>query len=233
MLADLDSIERRLVPVEKRFYGGEKALRPQFELMQRVAEVLREGRPARLVRLSREQAKPFRELQLLTAKPVLYACNVSAADAASGNAETAAVAEMAAVEGAGTILISGKIEAELAQLDEAEEREAFLADLGLAEAGLDRLIRAGYALLDLITYFTAGPKEAHAWTVPRGTPARRAAGVIHTDFERGFIAAETIAADDFIRLGGEQGAREAGLMRAEGADYPVKDGDVILFRFNV
>ncbi|MDP6706681.1 MAG: redox-regulated ATPase YchF [Alphaproteobacteria bacterium] len=233
MLADLDSIERRLVPVEKRFYGGEKALRPQFELMQRVAEVLREGRPARLVRLSREQAKPFRELQLLTAKPVLYACNVSEADAASGNAETAAVAEMAAVEGAGTILISGKIEAELAQLDEAEEREAFLADLGLAEAGLDRLIRAGYALLDLITYFTAGPKEAHAWTVPRGTPARRAAGVIHTDFERGFIAAETIAADDFIRLGGEQGAREAGLMRAEGADYPVKDGDVILFRFNV
>ncbi len=233
MLADLDSIERRLVPIEKRYRGGDKTLRRQFELMGRVAEVLREGQPARVVQRSREEERPFRELLLLTAKPVLYAANVGEAEAARGNAHSDAVAAMAEAQGAGTIVISGQIEAELAQLDEAEEREAFLTDLGLREAGLDRLIRAGYTLLDLITYFTAGPKEAHAWTIPRGTIARAAAGVIHTDFERGFIAGETISADDYIARGGEQAARDAGCMRLEGADYAVQDGDVILFRFNV
>ena len=233
MLADLESVECRLEPVEKRFRGGEKVLKAQYELLQRAAEVLREGRPARTITRTVEEEKPFRELQLLSAKPVLYAANVGEADAATGNTMSAQVAEMAAAEGAGTILISGRIEAELAALDEVEEKQAFLVDLGLEEPGLDRLIRAGYALLGLITYFTNGPKESRAWTIPRGTRARAAAGNIHTDFARGFIAAETITHDDYVANGGEQGAKDAGRMRLEGADYEVKDGDVILYRFNV
>jgi ribosome-binding ATPase len=232
MLADLESLERRLAPIEKRFQGGEKALRAQVELMRAVLEPLRQGHPARAFKPAAEAARAFRELQLLTRKPVLYVANVGEAEAATGNAASRQVEAMAAAAGAGAVLVSGRIEAELAGL-EAEERQAFLADLGLAEPGLDRLIRAGYALLDLITFFTAGPKEARAWTVPRGTRARAAAGTIHSDFERGFIAAETIAYEDYVAAGGEQKAKEAGRMRLEGADYVVKDGDVMLFRFNV
>ena len=232
MLADLERLERRQAGIEKRYRGGEKTLKPEFELLQKVLRALGEGRPARTVGLSKAELKPFRELQLLTAKPVLYAVNLGEADAAGGNPHSAAVEAMAEAQGAGTIAVSGRIEAELAEL-EANERAAFLADLGLHETGLDRLIRAGYALLDLITFFTASPSEARAWTVPRNTRARRAAGRIHTDFERGFIAAETIAYPDYIEAGGEQSAKETGRMRLEGADYLVQDGDVILFRFNV
>jgi GTP-binding protein YchF len=181
--------------------------------------------------VSDEEAKAWRMLQLLTAKPVLYVCNVEEENAGAGNAQSARVAEMAAAQGAGSVVISAKIEEELAQLED-EERDAFLADLGLEEAGLDRLIRAGYELLHLITYFTVGPKEARAWTVQTGTKAPQAAGVIHGDFERGFIRAETIAYDDFVSLGGEQAAKEAGKMRAEGKGYTVADGDVLHFLFN-
>ena len=232
MLADLESLERRLAPLEKRFQGGEKALKPQVELMREVLELLRRGRPARALAPGPEKAKAFRELQLLTGKPVLYVANVGEADAATGNDASRKVDAMAAAQGAGAVVVSGRIEAELAGLD-ADERKLFLTDLGLAEPGLDRLIRAGYALLDLITFFTAGPKEAHAWTVPRGTRARAAAGSIHSDFERGFIAVETIGYDDYVAAGGEQKAKESGRMRLEGADYAVRDGDVLLFRFNV
>jgi hypothetical protein len=233
MLADLESLERRLAPIEKRLQSGDKGLRAEVELMRKVLEALRQGRPARSATLTPEEARGLRNLQLLTAKPVLYVANVAEADAAAGNEASRRVAATAAAQGAGAIFVSGRIEAELAQLDEAEERLAFLADLGLAEPGLARLIRAGYALLHLITFFTSGPKETRAWTVPRDTRARAAAGAIHSDFERGFIAAETIAFDDYLAAGGEQKAKEAGRMRLEGADYPVKDGDVILFRFNV
>ena len=232
MLADLESVERRLAATEKRHQGGEKELKGQVQLLRKVAEALRQGRPARGVALSAEEARPFRELQLLTAKPVLYVANVAEAEAAGGNELSRQVETMAAAQGAGCIVVSCRIEAELASLEPAE-RQSFLADLGLSEPGLDRLIRAGYALLDLITFFTNGPKEARAWTVPRGTRARAAAGRIHTDFERGFIAAETINFDDYAAAGGEQKAKEAGRMRLEGADYLVRDGDIILFRFNV
>jgi GTP-binding protein YchF len=180
--------------------------------------------------LSPEEEPLFRQLQLLTAKPVLYVCNVDEAAAATGNAYSRRVEERAREEGAGVVVISAKIEAELAGLA-AEERAAYLAELGLSEPGLNRLIREGYRLLGLITFFTVGPKEARAWTVPAGTKAPKAAGVIHTDFEKGFIRAETIAYADFVSLGGEAGARDAGKMRLEGKDYVVKDGDVLHFRF--
>ncbi len=188
--------------------------------------------PARTVAVSEEEKKAFAGLQLLTAKPVLYVCNVEEGDAAAGNALSARVAERAAAEGAASVVISARIEAEVAELAE-DDRSEYLASLGLAETGLTRVIRAGYALLDLITFFTAGPKESRAWTIRRGTKAPGAGGVIHSDFERGFIRAETIAYDGFIALGGEQAAREAGRMRAEGRDYAVADGDILLFRFNV
>jgi ribosome-binding ATPase YchF (GTP1/OBG family) len=194
---------------------------------------LRAGRPARSVAMPPNRLAQFRQLQLLTGKPVLYACNVDESAAATGNALSARVLERAAAEGAGAIVISAAIEAEVAVLDDAEDKRAYLEALGLAETGLARLIRAGYALLDLLTFFTAGPKEARAWTVRRGAKAPEAAGVIHTDFERGFIRAETIAYADFVACGGEQGAKEAGRMRAEGRDYAVQDGDVFHFRFNV
>jgi GTP-binding protein YchF len=201
-------------------------------LAERAAEALHAGRPARSIPVAEEERKAFAGLRLLTAKPVLYVCNVDEADAANGNALTARVAARAAEEGAGAVVISARIEAEVAELPE-DERAEYLASLGLSETGLARVIRAGYRLLDLITFFTAGPKEARAWTVRRGTKAAAAGGVIHSDFERGFIRAETISYDDFIAFGGEQGAKEAGRMRAEGRDYVVQDGDVILFRFNV
>ncbi|GAB4240133.1 MAG: redox-regulated ATPase YchF [Methyloligellaceae bacterium] len=230
MLADLESLENRVPALEKKIRGQDKEAKQTLDLVQRALAVLREGKPARHVERTAEEERAFKALNLLTSKPVLYVCNVDEASAATGNAYSRAVEARAAEEGAGVVVISAKIEEELAQLAE-EERGEYLRELGLSEPGLNRLIRAGYALLGLITYFTAGPKEARAWTVPRGTLAPRAAGVIHTDFEKGFIRAETISYDDFIACNGEQGAKEAGKMRLEGKDYVVKDGDVMHFRF--
>jgi GTP-binding protein YchF len=231
MLADLDSLEKRIIPLEKRAKGGEKEAKEQLALMMKALVLLREGKPARAAELTPEEREPFRQLGLLSQKPVLYVCNVDEGSAGSGNRFSAAVEEKAKREGAGCVAISARIEEEVAQLPDAERAE-FLEHLGLAEPGLNRLIRAGYALLGLITFFTAGPKEARAWTVTRGARAPQAAGAIHTDFEKGFIRAETIAYDDYVALSGEAGARDAGKMRLEGKDYIVQDGDVMHFRFN-
>lgn len=231
MLADLDSIERRLQNIVRKVRGGDKEAVQQERLLKEAAAALEAGRPARTVEVAEEDLRAWRMLQLLTAKPILYVCNVGEDEAATGNAASARVAEMAAAEGAGAVVISAQIEEEIAQLDAAEAAE-FLSELGLEEAGLDRLIRAGYDLLGLQTYFTVGPKEARAWTIPKGTKAPQAAGVIHGDFERGFIRAETTAYDDYVALGGEAGAKEAGKMRVEGKAYEVRDGDVLHFLFN-
>ncbi|HEY7085995.1 MAG TPA: redox-regulated ATPase YchF [Hyphomicrobiaceae bacterium] len=230
MLADLDSLERRREPLAKKAQVGEKEAKAQLGLIDKALELLRAGNPARLAKLTAEEEPGFRALQLLTAKPILYVCNVEEASAAHGNAMSKAVAQKASAEGAGCVVISAKIEAEFAALPTGE-RDAFLHDLGLREAGLNRLIREGYRVLNLITFFTVGPKEARAWTVTRGTKAPKAAGAIHGDFEKGFIRAETIAYRDFVSLGGEVPAKEAGKMRLEGKDYAVKDGDVMHFRF--
>jgi GTP-binding protein YchF len=232
MLADLASLERRVAPLRKKAQSGDRNAGTEVALIDRTVALLAEGKPARLSAIGKDEEPAFRALNLLTAKPMLYVANVDEASAASGNRHSEAIAKMAEAEGAGFVAISAAIEAELARLPDAEQRE-FLATLGLDEPGLDRLIRAGYALLGLITFFTAGPKEVRAWTVPRGTRAPQAAGVIHTDFEKGFIRAQTIAYEDFIRFGGEPGARDAGRVRDEGKDYVVADGDVILFKFNV
>jgi ribosome-binding ATPase len=232
MLADLDSLERRMTGLVKRARGGDKEARESLGLAQRAAEALRAGRPARSVPIAEEEGKAFAPLQLLTAKPVLYVCNVEEADAAEGNGLSERMAKRAAEDGAEVVVISARIEAELVELPENEQAE-YLASLGLTETGLSRVIRAGYRLLDLITFFTAGQKESRAWTIKRGTKAAAAGGFIHSDFERGFIRAETIAYDDFVAFGGEQAAKEAGRMRSEGRDYVVQDGDVLLFRFNV
>ncbi len=232
MLADLESLERRLVALEKRAKGGEKESATALRLANLALEELRAGRPARRAKIAEDDDRSWRLLQLLTTKPVLYVCNVDDAHAASGNSMSAAVAARAAKEGAKSVVISAKIESEIAALPAADQAE-FLEALGLAEPGLDRLISEAYALLGLMTFFTAGPKEARAWTIPVGTAAPAAAGVIHTDFEKGFIRAETIAYDDFVALGGETAAKEAGKMRSEGKDYIVRDGDVMNFRFNV
>ena len=231
MLADIESIEKRLQGLVRKVRGGDKEAVAQERLLKMALEALENGHPARTVSVDAEDAKAWKMLQLLTAKPVLYVCNVGEADAAEGNAHSAAVAEMAAAQGNAHVIISAQIEEEISQLD-PEEAEMFLTEMGLKEAGLDRLIRAGYDLLHLETYFTVGPKEARAWTIRQGTSAPQAAGVIHGDFERGFIRAETIAYDDFVALGGEQAAKEAGKMRAEGKTYIVKDGDVLHFLFN-
>jgi len=233
MLADLDSLERRLDATAKKAKGGDKEARTLLAIMEAALVELRAGRPARRLVLRDDQQAPFNQLQLLTAKPVLYVCNVEESAAALGNAWSTKVAERAAGEGAAVVLISAAIEAEVAHLADPAEKSLYLASLGLEEPGLSRVIRAGYGLLDLVTFFTVGPKEARAWTVHRGARAPEAAGVIHTDFEHGFIRAETIAYDDFIACGGEQGAKEAGRMRAEGKDYVVQDGDIFHFRFNV
>ena len=235
MLADLDSLEKRIPALEKRVRGQDKEAKALLPLMTRVADVLREGRPVRtfLESLDQEERRLVRLMQLLSAKPVLYVCNVEEENAAAGNDLSAAVAEKAAADGAEVVVISAAIEAEIAQLTDPEEKREFLDSLGLEEPGLTRLIRAGYRLLDLLTFFTAGPKEARAWTVRRGAKAPEAAGEIHTDFQRGFIRAETISYDDYIATGGEQGAKDAGKMRVEGAEYVVQDGDVFHFRFNV
>jgi GTP-binding protein YchF len=230
MLADLDSLEKRVDALEKKARGNDKEAKETLDLVNRALKLLREGKPARLVELKPEEIKPFGMLGLMTAKPVLYVCNVDEASAAIGNAFSRKVEEHAKREGAGAVAISAKIESEIAVLSR-EEREDYLSAIGLKEAGLDRLIRAGYALLDLVTYFTVGPKETRAWTITRGTKAPQAAGVIHTDFERGFIRAETIAFDDYVALGGEAGARDGGKLRLEGKDYVVADGDVMHFRF--
>ncbi len=230
MLADLDSLERRVDGLEKKARGNDREAKETLDLVQRALTLLREGKPARMIERKLEEEKTFAMLGLLTAKPVLYVCNVEEGAAATGNDYSAKVEARAKAEGAVAVVISAKIESEIAVLSR-EERAEYLDAVGLNEAGLDRLIRAGYSLLDLVTYFTVGPKEARAWTIPRGTKAPQAAGVIHTDFERGFIRSETIAYDDYIALSGEAGARDAGKLRLEGKDYIVADGDVLHFRF--
>ena len=231
MLADLESLEKRLPALQKKARGGDRESAVQAALMEPIVEALQAGRPARTA-IAPEHAEAARRLQLLTSKPVLYVCNVEEASAATGNVFSARVAERAAAEGAAVVIVSAAIEAEVSQLPE-EDRAEFLDGIGLSDSGLDRVIRAGYALLGLITYFTVGPKETRAWTITAGTRAPQAAAVIHNDFERGFIACETIAYDDYVAYNGEQGAKEAGRMRVEGRDYVVRDGDVLLFRFNV
>jgi GTP-binding protein YchF len=231
MLADLESIEKRRAGLVRKLKGNDKEAAQQDRLLAAAQAVLEEGKPARVVDVDDEDAKAWKGLQLLTTKPILYVCNVDEGSAATGNAFSEQVEKMAAEQGAGTVVISAQIEEEISQLD-ADEAEEFLSELGLDEAGLDRLIRAGHDLLNLETYFTVGPKEARAWTIKAGTKAPQAAGVIHGDFEKGFIRAETIAYDDFIASNGEQGAKEAGKMRAEGKAYTVKDGDVLHFLFN-
>ncbi|MEM6491302.1 MAG: redox-regulated ATPase YchF [Pseudomonadota bacterium] len=235
MLADLESLEKRQANLTKKARGGDKDAKATLAMIEPLIPLLAEGRPARTAAPADDPdaLARFKQLQLLTGKPVLYVCNVDEAAAAAGNALTAAVTEAAAAEGAQAVIVSAAIEAEVAQLGDAEEKAAFLADLGLAETGLARVVHAGYRLLDLLTFFTAGPKEARAWTAPRGSTAANCAGVIHTDFERGFIAAETIAYDDYIFCEGETGAKDAGKMRLEGRDYRAQDGDVFHFRFNV
>jgi ribosome-binding ATPase len=231
MLADLESLEKRITNLQKRARGGDKESVAQLALMEPIAAALASGEAARRA-IPPDQAAAAKRLQLLTAKPVLYVCNVEETAAAAGNAFSVQIKARAAREGARVVVVSAAIESEVAQLPEAERGE-FLAGLGLHDSGLDRVIRAGYDLLGLITFFTVGPKEARAWTVTAGTRAPQAAGAIHGDFERGFIAAETIAYDDYVAFRGEQGAKEAGRMRVEGKDYVVRDGDVMLFRFNV
>ncbi|MFN7320194.1 MAG: redox-regulated ATPase YchF [Methylobacterium sp.] len=230
MLADLDSLEKRIVAIEKKAKGGDKEAKEAFDLMSRSLTLLREGKPARLVEVKPGEERAFRMLGLLTSKPVLYVCNVEEGSADKGNGFSARVFERAKQEGARAVVVSAKIESEVAVLP-LEEQKEYLEAIGLEEPGLNRVIREGYALLGLLTYFTVGPKEARAWTITAGTRAPVAAGVIHTDFEKGFIRAETIAYADYIAHKGEAGAREAGKFRLEGKDYEVADGDVLHFRF--
>ncbi|GAN79622.1 redox-regulated ATPase YchF [Acidocella aminolytica] len=231
MLADLESLTKRVPLLQKKAKSNDKQAAAELELIEPLIKALEDGKPVRAA-IPKGEEEAVKRLNLLTSKPVLYVCNVEEAAAATGNAQSARVAEMAATQGAAYVIISAAIEAEVSQLPE-EDRAGFLADLGLEDSGLDRIIRAGYGLLGLITYFTVGPKETRAWTIVKGTKAPGAAGVIHGDFERGFIAAETIGYDDYIANKGEAGARETGKLRVEGKEYIVKDGDVMLFRFNV
>ena len=231
MIADMESIEKRLQNLFRKVRGVDKEAVQQERLLKAALAALENGQPARTVPVDEDDAKAWKALQLLTTKPILYVCNVDEASASTGNAHSAKVIEMAAAQGAGAVLISAQIEEEISQLDE-EEAQMFLSEMGLDEAGLDRLIRAGYELLRLETYFTVGPKEARAWTIRKGTAAPQAAGVIHGDFERGFIRAETIAYADYVAGKGEAGAKEAGKMRVEGKTYIVQDGDVMHFLFN-
>lgn len=231
MLADLESLEKRVTGLEKRARGGDKEAKEQIELVNRSLELLREGKPARLVEVKPEEMFIFRQLGLLSSKPVLYVCNVEEASAQDGNAYSAQVFARAAEEGARAVVVSAAIESEIAVLPD-EEQTDYLEAIGLDEPGLNRVIRTGYDLLGLITYFTVGPKEARAWTITVGTKAPKAAGVIHSDFEKGFIRSETIAYNDYVTLKGEAGARDAGKLRLEGKEYVVADGDVLHFRFN-
>ncbi|WP_299192507.1 redox-regulated ATPase YchF [uncultured Erythrobacter sp.] len=233
MLSDLESLEKRVPAAAKRATGGDKEAKILASVLGQALELLKDGKPARLTEpKDDEEARLFAQAQLLTAKPILYVCNVAEDEAATGNAMTKAVFAKAEAEGAQAVVVSAAIEAELISMP-MEDRAEYLAELGLEESGLARVIRAGYTLLGLNTFFTAGPKESRAWTFPAGAKAPQAAGEIHTDFEKGFIRAETIAYDDYIALNGEAGAKEAGKMRQEGKDYDVQDGDVMLFKFNV
>ncbi len=233
MLSDLESLEKRVPNAAKRGAAGDKEAKIMASVLGQALELLREGKPARLTEpKDEEEARVFAQAQLLTAKPVLYVCNVAEEDAANGNALSAQVFAKAEAEGAQAVVVSAAIEAELVTMPE-EDRAEYLAELGLSESGLARVIRAGYTLLGLNTFFTAGPKETRAWTFPAGAKAPQTAGEIHTDFEKGFIRAETIAFDDYVTLGGEAGAKEAGKLRQEGKEYVVQDGDVLLFKFNV
>ncbi|MEN3971140.1 redox-regulated ATPase YchF [Sphingomicrobium sp. XHP0235] len=233
LLADMESLEKRVPNAQKRATGGDKDAKIMASVLGKALDLLREGKPARLTDVNdEEEAKHFAQAQLLTAKPVLYVCNVNEEDAANGNELSAKVFAKAEAEGAEAVIVSAAIEADMVGM-ERDERLEFLQEMGLEETGLNRIIRAGYELLNLHTFFTAGPKEARAWTVFRGAKAPQAAGEIHTDFERGFIRAETIAFDDYVGLGGESGARDAGKLRQEGKEYVVHDGDVMLFKFNV
>ncbi|MFC6621912.1 redox-regulated ATPase YchF [Novosphingobium panipatense] len=233
LLSDLESLEKRVPAAQKKATGGDKEARITASVLGQALELLRAGKPARLTQpKDDEEARVFSQAQLLTAKPVLYVCNVEEEAAAEGNAFSARVFEKAAAEGASAVIVSAAIEAELTGM-EPEDRLVFLEEMGLAEAGLARIIRAGYQLLDLLTFFTVGPKEARAWTVHKGAKAPEAAGEIHSDMQRGFIRAETIAYDDFVACNGEAGAKEAGKLRQEGKEYVVSDGDVMHFKFNV
>jgi len=233
MLSDLESLEKRVPNLVKKGTQGDKEAKISALVLGRALDLLREGKPARLTKRDDiEEERHFQMAQLLTAKPVLYVCNVEEASAAHGNALSARVFEKAKAEGAEAVVVSAAIEAEISTMP-TEDREVFLEDLGLTETGLARVIRAGYELLQLITFFTVGPKEARAWTVTKGATGPNAAGAIHSDFEKGFIRAETMAYEDYVQYNGEAGAKEAGKWRSEGKEYLVKDGDIMLFRFNV
>ena len=233
VIADMESLEKRLPNLQKKAKGGDKDSGEQVAIIERVLKVVNEGHPARMTEIHDEaERKQFKLLQLLTSKPVMYVCNVDEDSAATGNALSEKVQEMAKKKNAPCVVISARIEAEISMLPSAEDKQEFLDSLGLKETGLSMIVRAGYKLLDLVTYFTIGPKEARAWTITRGTQGPGAAGVIHTDFEKGFIRAETIAYNDYIAHNGEQGAKEAGKFRLEGKEYVVQDGDVLHFRFN-
>lgn len=233
VLADLESLEKRLPALQKKAKGNDKEAKEQVAIIERVLPLVAEGKPARLVELAdASEQKIFAGLQLLTSKPVMYVCNVEEDSAATGNAFSGKVQSMAAEKNAPCVVVSAKIEAEISALETAEEKKDFLEAIGLEETGLSRVITAGYNLLNLITYFTAGPKEARAWTITKNTAAPQAAGVIHSDFEKGFIRAETVSYDDYIAAGSEQAAKDAGKLRSEGKEYIVKDGDVLHFLFN-
>lgn len=233
LLADLESLEKRVPNLQKKAQGGDKEAKVAASVLGQALNLLRDGKPARLTQPKDvDEERHFAQAQLITAKPILYVCNVDEAAAAEGNEFSAKIFERAKAEGSRAVIVSAAIESEIATM-EPEDRSVFLSDLGLKETGLGRIIRAGYDLLDLITFFTVGPKEARAWTITKGAKAPQAAGVIHTDFERGFIRAETIGFNDYIACGGDAGAREAGKLRQEGKEYVVTDGDIMLFRFNV
>jgi GTP-binding protein YchF len=233
VLADLESLEKRLPNLEKKARSGDKELKAQVELIKKILPMLEKGLPARFAEISGDEKDLFRQLQLVTSKPIFYVCNLAEDEVVDGNDFSRKVEEFAKKEGAKTVNISAKIESEIAGLESEEEKLEFLETIGLKETGLDKIIRTGYSLLDLITYFTAGPKESRAWTISRGCKAPQAAGVIHTDFEKGFIRAEVIAYKDYVECNGEEGAKNAGKLRLEGKDYVMKDGDVCHFRFNV
>ena len=233
MLADMESVERQINSVSKKAKSGEKDAKALLALLEKIKTALDAGQPARTVKIEDDERKMFKMLSLMSSKPVLYVLNVAEEDAATGNDWTRKAEEMAKAQGAESVIITASIEAEIAQLGSEEEKQEFLSTLGLEEPGLNKIIRAGYNLLGLQTYFTVGPKEARAWTIRKAAKAPEAAGAIHTDFERGFIRAEVIAFSDFVNLGGEQKAKDAGKMRQEGKDYVVQDGDIMLFRFNV
>lgn len=233
MLADLESIEKQITNMEKKARGNDKDAAALLDVAKKVKAALDEGNPVRTVEVSEDEQSLLKKLQMITSKPVLYVCNVNEDEAATGNDWSAKVAEMAKAQNANTVVISAAIEAEIAVMESAEDKQEFLDSLGLDEAGLDKIIRSGFDLLNLQTYFTAGPKESRAWTIHKGDKAPLAAGVIHTDFQKGFIKAEVISYADYIAAKGEQGAKDTGKMRQEGKDYIVQDGDVILFRFNV